>query len=464
MANRKKRPSIAYWEQRAIDREAAYQAGSHKTIAEVQAAYDRAFEAIEQEIQKVEKQLAKRGGYAAPDAQAYLARTNRLAKLQDDIWVELNQAAAIEKRATTARYISAMKEGYYRTVFDIQQGIGFAYSFNILPSRAIQAALNANWLNHNYSKSIWKNVQKASFAAEDIVTRGLMTGASIQAMTAELAHLMEVKKKDAERLIRTETNYFSNQGELAAYAESGIKKYRYVATLDNRTSKLCQERDGRIYLVSEATVGENYPPMHAWCRSTTIALIIGETYDGLERRARDPHTGKTYLVPADMTYREWEQQHVTPRILTDDEKYAINQYISAGSYTLNERLRNGTELTDAEKKMITNLDSALLKLPVYEGLASRSVTLDGERLEKFLKEHEEGESITYLQYSSFTSGKVYNADANIRLWVNSTDAKDISGYNPGEKEILYSRNARFRINNVEKTPDGITHILLEEVR
>ena len=32
--------------------------------------------------------------------------------------------------------------------------------------------------------------------------------------------------------------------------------------------------------------------------------------EGMKRRARDPVTGKTYLVPASMNYREWYAKYV----------------------------------------------------------------------------------------------------------------------------------------------------------
>ena len=50
--------------------------------------------------------------------------------------------------------------------------------------------------------------------------------------------------------------------------------------------------------------------MHPWCRSTTIAIIGEKMLEGMKRRARDPVTGKTYLVPASMNYREWYAKYV----------------------------------------------------------------------------------------------------------------------------------------------------------
>lgn len=54
----------------------------------------------------------------------------------------------------------------------------------------------------------------------------------------------------------------------------------------------------------------NYPPLHPWCRSTTIAHDDDIDYNKLERRARNPETGKVEYVPADMSYKEWYEKYV----------------------------------------------------------------------------------------------------------------------------------------------------------
>ena len=121
----------------------------------------------------------------------------------------------------------------------------------------------------------------------------------------EVSKRYGVSIKNAERLVRTETNYIANQSELESYKESGIEKYRFTATLDSRTSAVCQQLDGQEFLVSEAQAGVNLHPMHAHCRSTTISVISEKCLENLERRAKNSD-GTTSKVPADMSYKEWK--------------------------------------------------------------------------------------------------------------------------------------------------------------
>jgi len=89
-------------------------------------------------------------------------------------------------------------------------------------------------------------------------------------------------------------------------------------------------------------------------------LVRGECHTGT-RWARNPVTGKSMTVPADMTCVQGYKIYVEKRDLglTEEEEYAINSWVSSDFYAINEKLRRGIELTNEEKEAITNLDHAL---------------------------------------------------------------------------------------------------------
>ena len=129
-------------------------------------------------------------------------------------------------------------------------------------------------------------------------------------MTTAIMEKMGVGAMQARRLVRTESCYVANQAEMESYKECDIEKYRFVATLDLRTSDICQELDSKVFEVTKQQPGVNCPPMHPNCRSTTIAEFDTDVMAGMQRRARNPITGKNELVPADMTYKEWYEKYV----------------------------------------------------------------------------------------------------------------------------------------------------------
>lgn len=93
----------------------------------------------------------------------------------------------------------------------------------------------------------------------------------------------------------------------------------------------------------------------AWCNWCGVSNRTGT------RWARDPVLGQSMTVPAYMTYSQWYEKYVEKRTpnLTEEEEYAINSWVSSDFYPINEKLRQGIELTNEEKKAITNLDHAL---------------------------------------------------------------------------------------------------------
>lgn len=148
--------------------------------------------------------------------------------------------------------------------------------------------------------------------------------------------------------------------------------------------------------------------------------------------------------------------------LSDDEQYAINQYIGPESYKINESLRSDLSLTKQQEKLLSNLDKMLDKMPNYEGIVQRSLMLDNETLNKFLKTHKAGRIIKYNQYISTTTGARYNELSNIELHIKSKTGKDIRRFNKEEQEILFKRNTVFKVIKAEKIGNEY-HIYMEEI-
>ena len=201
-----------------------------------------------------------------------------------------------------------------------QTGIGF--SFNALDEDLVERLIKTPWNGRNYSERIWNNTQKLSETLKDEVLQAVLTGKKEKDVTDELINRFNVSEFESKRLIRTETAHINNEMEALSYEEADIEKYRFVAVLDTRTSHICREHDYKVYKVSERQVGVNYPPLHPFCRSTTIAVFDGEDLTELSRRARDPKTGKTTTIPGDMDYEDWYDKYVVKA-----EKKVYNQGI-----------------------------------------------------------------------------------------------------------------------------------------
>lgn len=244
------------------------------------------------------------------DSPAYAYRMKRLERLNDDLDRMRESIYQSEKTGSDAFYSDLMKDSYYKATFDLQQQTGLAYSFSDLPEIEIKRLRGLKWTGEAYSDRIWSNTGALASSVKDELLVSLMTGRSVRDTSQAIAERFEVGQNKARRLVRTESAFFHNQMELLSYEDAEITKYKFVAVLDRRTSEICQEHDNKVYDTDKAVPGVNYPPLHPWCRSTTIAHDDDIDYSKLERRARNPETGKTELVPADMTYKEWYDKYV----------------------------------------------------------------------------------------------------------------------------------------------------------
>lgn len=244
------------------------------------------------------------------DSPAYAYRMKRLERLSADLDLMRSSIYLSEKKGSDVFYSDLMKDSYYKATFDLQQQTGLAYSFSDLPETEIKRLQGLKWTGEAYSDRIWENTGALASSVKDELLVSLMTGRSTRDTAQAIAERFRAGQNNARRLVRTESAFFHNQMELLSYEDAEITKYKFVAVLDRRTSHICQEHDNKVYDTDKAVPGVNYPPLHPWCRSTTIAHDDDIDYSKLERRARNPKTGKVEYVPADMSYKEWYSRYV----------------------------------------------------------------------------------------------------------------------------------------------------------
>jgi SPP1 gp7 family putative phage head morphogenesis protein len=101
-------------------------------------------------------------------------------------------------------------------------------------------------------------------------------------------------------LVRTSINQVANSASQQVYeANQDItKKYRYVATLDTRTSAICRALDGREFEYGKGPM----PPQHFNCRSTTVPIIDSDILPPSTTATRASKDGQ---VPINQSYGEW---------------------------------------------------------------------------------------------------------------------------------------------------------------
>ena len=123
-----------------------------------------------------------------------------------------------------------------------------------------------------------------------------------------------IANNQIDTIVRTSVNQVSNAAVNSVFQANSdmIDRYKYVATLDSRTSAICGRLDGQIFKMGKGP----QPPQHFNCRSTIVPIIkdsflkqFGLDQDDLqEGTVRPSKTGlsdKGKLIPANENYAVW---------------------------------------------------------------------------------------------------------------------------------------------------------------
>lgn len=339
-----------YWKLRFEQLEQAQNQKGMKAYADIERQYKEAQKQLEGQIARWYQRFATNNGISLAEARQYLKGAD-LKEFKWDVqeyikygqdnalnsgWVkELENASAkyhISKlealKIQTQQSLEVMfskqlgtmqgalsdvfESGYYHTAYELQHGFNVGWDIAGLDQAQIEKVLAKPWAadGYNFSERIWTNKNKLISEVHNELSRNIMLGADPQKAIDSLAKKMNTSKNNAGRLVMTEEAYFSSAAQKDCFDSLGVEQYEIVATLDSHTSDICRHLDGKHFPMKDYQPGVTAPPFHVYCRSTTVPYFDENFGDIGERAARDEETGKTYYIPDDMNYQEWEDTFV----------------------------------------------------------------------------------------------------------------------------------------------------------
>lgn len=238
---------------------------------------------------------------------AMKSRITRLEEMFYQVDKQVNDLYSEFHKNITIFLEDSVKDSYYQTIYSIQKYSGIGYSFSLIDDKVIRSILTYPWCGKNYSSTIWDNRDKLKKVLRSEMTQMIIQGKGNKEVAKRISSKMNVDFKYSLRIVNTEHAHIMNEASFEGYKESNVDKYQFLATLDTRTSEKCRDYDLRIIDIDKKKIGENFPPLHPNCRSTTIPYF--PYMEGETRTARVPG-GKTYDVPANMSYKTWYKEHV----------------------------------------------------------------------------------------------------------------------------------------------------------
>lgn len=356
--------SSAYWQKRFSALENAQNQYGQNTFHQIEPAFDKAERQIQAQIEAWYARYASNNGITLAEARKQLSAAE-LKELQWSVqeYIKYGQENAMnqqwmkELENASARFhisrLEALKlrtqqslevafgneldsldgmvkrlyqSGYYHTCFEVQKGFNIGWEIGQIDERKLQKVISKPWAadGKTFSDRVWQSKTTMVNELHQQMTRTIIQGKApdeaIKSMTKYLQNKTKNAKYNAGRLVMTEQAFISSAAQKDAFNDLDVEEFEIVATLDSHTSDICREMDGKHFPMKDFQPGVTAPPFHVWCRSTTVPYFDDEWGRSGERAARG-EDGKTYYVPADMTYPEWEKAMVDGQ--TDDLKPAV---------------------------------------------------------------------------------------------------------------------------------------------
>ena len=289
----------------------------------------------------------------------------------ESLKIQLRQQAEALTQArintTTKASELAYTESYYHTAFEVQRGLGVGWTMQGLNTNMVQKVLSRPWTvdNQTFTARCWTDKTKLVETVNQELTRMLAVGEAPDKAIAAISKRFNVSKRNAGRVVMTESAFFSSAAQKDCFNELGVEQYRVVSALDMKTCNICGDMDGKVFKMSEYSPGSTAPPFHPWCRCCTAPYF--EDMEGVgERYARDAKTNERYKLPKDTTYKQWkamqDERHKTKQnALTTAQNGAIIKQGGFPQPSTGDTISDFSTLIHSSNGMTQDYEGALMR-------------------------------------------------------------------------------------------------------
>lgn len=291
-------PDFEYWIRRFDQEKSEFWKDADNLEMELSRQYTKAYKNLDKELRAY---VSRNGIDGVMDYSQ-----KRIIWLIKELKPHVDELYQNEEKLLFEHLFETFKANYLKTSFAIASSIKVYPFINEPTESVIKTALSFPWSGENFSSRIYQNKNKMILQLRQELTQGFIRGDSISDISKGVSNRVNISFKNAKRLVQTETGAVLTESNKIAYKDFGLERYQYLATLDDRTSDLCQNLDDTKHYLDEMAIGVNAPPMHANCRSTTIPYFDNNTGN---RIAKNIETGKAEYVPSTVNYKTWYNKY-----------------------------------------------------------------------------------------------------------------------------------------------------------
>ena len=345
---------------------------------------------------------------------------------------------------------------YYRSAFEIQRGTGIGSSMSAIDEKALEKIVTRPWSvdGKNFVTRVGESKVQLINNINNALTQMCLTGNNPDKAISLLASTMRGNKARAKRIILTESAFFASESQKESFKELGVKEYEVVATLDTKTSEICQEMDGKHYPMKDFQSGITAPPFHPNCRSTTCPYFNDEFTQDLKRTARDKG-GDNYKVPMNTTYSEWKENFVNQekpsKKFTDTDVSKLSE-LRKKYKSLENAMLFGSADDATEFKRLLNLEKESTKPSEYDKLFNQQKYTEKEVISwRKTPSKLQEEAISTYTGSAYTRFNDYYRNAGYVTPIEKNQIEVLHNYLNSQKtpKTIYLKRG-YSTGNVEK--------------
>jgi len=236
-------------------------------------------------------------------------RISRLQAMEVEIKARTFELLTREEALLFSYLIKTYETKYTGLTSELSRFTGYKH-IDSVNSNLIKAVIENPWAEDgkNFSKRIWDRRDKLVVSLNNELKTGIVTGKNPNDIIKSLSNKFNVSKSQAKRLVITENTAIQSRANFNAFKDMGVSEYEIFITLDNRTSDICRDLEGKIFKIKDYQVGVTAPPFHPNCRSVAVPFFDDDIQKEIEKdRMSRNERGKSVRVK-DMSYKEWKKQ------------------------------------------------------------------------------------------------------------------------------------------------------------
>ena len=264
-------------------------------------------------------------------------------------------------------------------------------------------------------------------------------------------------------IARTETARAQNIGYVQGLESIGVEMVEFSAS-PGACEELCLPKHGAKYKTVEA---EGIIPVHPNCRCALLPVVAERVVDKPQAKPPD-EVSERMITPSEIESNPDKanglkfDKEVEGRVLARYTSFEHEEIVQA---QLGKKLPSWAEMTQQQAlQRAKKIEKSLLKLDGWKGVSYRGMKFETSAKQKaFLKQFKVNGVHKFKAFQSTTTSEkvaksfMGTSKNNVELVINGKSGRDVMAFsrNVNEKEILFMKNATFK---VDKVVGNIVHL------